>query len=586
MEKHLKYLLSIILFIQAPFVFSLSVKDTSAVQKETENYHILDNIDSLLNLWYVKNSMLSQSSNYQINSNSEVVDFPDSVYVERLKRLNTVVDFSYNEIVKSYIDVYAKRRKNQVGLMLGLSDYYFPIFEKILDANDMPLELKYLPIIESALNPRAVSRAGATGIWQFMYTTGKLMNLQVNSYVDERRDPVKATVAAAKYLKQLYNIYGDWMLAIAAYNCGPGNVNKAIKRSNVKVCGKLNYWDIYYNLPRETRGYIPAFIAANYVMNYYKEHGIQPQHIEIFQTDTMMVSDNLHFEQVSSVLGIDLNLLRELNPQYKKDIIPTKGDMYALNIPAEFVNKYIELKDSIFAYKDSIYFNPKKIYYKPNDSKTPDYSLFAKVYYTVKPGDNLKQIAKWYNVDQDDIKQWNKKKNFKVKNGQKLIVYVPKNKLEDYGKINSMTLQAKDLFAMNNSSSGKLTAFKKKENVAKTDVVANKEKEIQDKELQELGKVLGNLDTHQALDSNSTVVAQQDSVQSNKVSVEQIKPVIDVTSSDIEHEYFYYEVKAGDTIWSIAKSFSEVTFDLMQRNNISESDQISPGQKIKVKKAK
>lgn len=582
MAKFTKYLFLIISFLSVSIVHGNHVKDTSAVQKETENYHILDNIDSLLNLWYVKNSLKSQYNIRQNCNDTILVDYPDSIYIERIRNMNSIMDFSYNEIVKNFIDLYAKKRKKMVGVMMGLSEYYFPIFEKVLDAYDLPLELRYLPVIESALNPRAVSRAGATGLWQFMYTTGKLVDLRISSFVDERRDPLNSSVAAAKYLKQLHGIYGDWMLAIAAYNCGPGNVNKAIKRSN----GKMNYWDIYYYLPKETRGYVPAFIAANYVMTYYNEHGIVPQQIEIFQTDTMVINDYLHLDQVSKVLGLDINLLRDLNPQYKKDIIPAKNETFALCIPAESVNKYIELRDSIFSFKDSIYFNPKKIFYKPNDIKSAaEYALLAKVQYTVKPGDDIKQISRWFNVDIADIKQWNKIKKGRVRNGQKLVVYVPKEKIGDYKKLNDMSQQAKNLFAMNNvNTSGKLTAFKKKETGASANPVANIEPK--DKELEELGKVLGKLDTPQPADSAKLASNPADSLQQGSTAIETSVSSNDLSNNEIEHEYFFYEVKAGDTIWSIAKSFSDVTYELMKRNNLKETDEISPGQKIKVKKSK
>lgn len=587
MAKYGKYILLLCLIVQSTFIFSARTKDTIPIQKETENYQIISNIDSLLNLWYVKNTLKSQFGNFQIASYNDTVDYPDSVYVERILNMKSPMDFSYNPVVKNFIDLYAKRRKNLVGIMLGLSEYYFPIFEKMLDANDMPLELKYLPVIESALNPRAVSRAGATGIWQFMYTTGKLQNLKINSFIDERRDPVKATSAAVKYLKQLYSIYGDWMLAIAAYNCGPGNVNKAIKRSS----GKMNYWEVYNYLPKETRGYIPAFIAANYIMTYYKEHNIVPQKIERFATDTMMVANNLHLEQVSVVLGIDINLLRDLNPQYKRDIIPARGELFALTLPVEYVNKYIDLKDSVFRYKDSIYFNPKKIYYGPSDQKAADYALLAKVFYTVKPGDNLKLIAKWFNVDPVDIRQWNKiKKKKNIKNGQNLTVYVPKDKVDEYKKLNNMTFEAKQLFAAsNNNSSGKLTAFQnKKINDETEETIDAKEKEINDLELEKLRKVLESIDSPRADDSiNIAATLLTDSLNTvNENTESTTNNTVEVKTEELDHDFLYYTVKSGDTLWSIAKSFSELTYDLMKLNNLSDGDVLSPGQKLKIKKKK
>ena len=247
--------------------------------------------------------------------------------------------------------------------MLGLSEYYFPMFEEALDRYDLPLELKYLPIIESALNPKALSRAGACGLWQFMYGTGKQMKLEISSFVDDRRDPVKATDAAARYLKSLYGIYGDWHLAIAAYNCGPGNVNRAIRRAG----GKTNYWQIYYRLPRETRGYVPAFIAASYVMNYYEAHNLTPQLPEFpTQTDTIFVNDYLHFDQIAATLGIEKEQLQALNPKYRRDVVPAKKDrLYSLVLPEDKINEFIDKDTLVFAHDRQKFF-PNNTFDQPH----------------------------------------------------------------------------------------------------------------------------------------------------------------------------------------------------------------------------
>jgi membrane-bound lytic murein transglycosylase D len=242
--------------------------------------------------------------------------------------------------------MYTQNKKELVGVMIGLSDYYFPLFEEILDLYQLPQEFRFLPIIESALNPRAVSRVGATGLWQFMYGTGRMYKLTINSYVDERRDPIASSHAAARFIKDLYSIYKDWTLVIAAYNCGPGNVNKAIRRAG----GKKNYWDIYYYLPRETRGYVPAFIAANYAYYYHKEHNIKPQPINIpLTSDTIMVNQLLHLQQVAEVIGVPINLLRDLNPQYKQDVIPAKDRAFTLKLPADAVGPFIDKEKEIYA---------------------------------------------------------------------------------------------------------------------------------------------------------------------------------------------------------------------------------------------
>jgi membrane-bound lytic murein transglycosylase D len=255
---------------------------------------------------------------------------------------------AHNDVVQKFIDRYSGRLRHSISYMLGASNFYMPIFEQALEAYQMPLELKYLPIIESALNPKAVSRVGATGLWQFMLATGRQYGLQVNSLVDERRDPIKSSYAAARYLKDLYRIFGDWNLVIAAYNCGPENINKAIRRSN----GEKDYWQIYPYLPKETRGYVPAFIAANYIMTYYSQHNICPMTTRLpAKTDTIMVNKNVHLEQIAAVLGINIDLLRSLNPMYRRDIVPGLSEPMPVRLPITEVGRFIDLQDSIFNHR-------------------------------------------------------------------------------------------------------------------------------------------------------------------------------------------------------------------------------------------
>jgi len=301
-------------------------------------------LDSLLNDWQVKN-FIDQQKECSTSPLNPV--FADSVYINRLQRIPAVMEFPYNDIIRKFIDIYTGRMRNQVSFMLSACNFYIPLFEEALDAYDLPLELKYLPVIESSLNPNAVSRVGAAGLWQFMISTGKQYGLEINSLVDERRDPIKATWAAARYLKDLYNIYHDWNLVIAAYNCGPNNINKAITRSN----GKTDYWAIYNYLPRETRGYVPAFIAANYVMNYYCNHNICPMETNIpISTDTVQVNQNVHFEQIANVLHLDKKIIKSLNPQYKRDIIPGESHTYTLRLPQTEVSNFIQHQDSVYTY--------------------------------------------------------------------------------------------------------------------------------------------------------------------------------------------------------------------------------------------
>ena len=303
-------------------------------------------LDSLLNEYMSKTYLTSNDCNMK----NENPSYPTEVFIDRLSRMPTVMEMAHNNVVQNFIDRYCTRLRGTISYMLGASNFYMPIFEEALEAYQIPLELKYLPVIESALNPRAVSRVGATGLWQFMLATGKQYNLKINSLVDERRDPIKASYAAAHLLSDLYKVFGDWNLVIAAYNCGPGNVSKAIQRSG----GSKDYWHIYPYLPRETRGYVPAFIAANYMMTYYSLHNICPMGSRLpAQTDTIMITRRLHLEQVSNVLGIDLEMLRALNPMYRHDIIPGDTEPYALRLPQADVNRFIEMEDAIYNYRAS-----------------------------------------------------------------------------------------------------------------------------------------------------------------------------------------------------------------------------------------
>ena len=302
-------------------------------------------LDSLMNIYMAK-TYLDEPVDCNMRDVNPTYSKED--YVDRLSRIPSIMEMAHNDVVQKFIDRYSGRLRHSISYMLGASNFYMPIFEEALETYQLPLELKYLPIIESALNPKAVSRVGATGLWQFMLTTGKQYGLQVNSLVDERRDPVKASYAAARYLSDLYKIFGDWNLVIAAYNCGPANINKAIHRAN----GEKDYWQIYPYLPKETRGYVPAFIAANYIMTYYSQHNICPMTTRLpAQTDTVMVNRNIHLEQVAEVMGINIDLVRSLNPMYRRDIIPGATELSPIRLPQTETGRFIDLQDSICNYR-------------------------------------------------------------------------------------------------------------------------------------------------------------------------------------------------------------------------------------------
>lgn len=404
------------------------------------------NMDSLLCSWYASFvDSLSYTDTLCSNYSDPIgPDFDDSTYLRRLKLLSetSAIELPFNDKVKAYIVLYAKRKRVQTEVMLGLSRYYFPLFEEELDKAGLPMELKYLPVIESALNPRAFSKAGASGLWQFMYSTGKMYGLHVNSYIDERREPVKATKAAVKYLSDMYKVYQDWYLVIAAYNCGPGNVNKAIRRAG----GKKDYWKIYYYLPRETRGYVPAFIAANYIMNYAADHKLSPRkpQFAIF-ADTVMVKETLHLGQAAEVLGCSVDELRYFNPQYRRDIIPAGTKQYALRLPVHYTGAFVDQEDSVAQFKNKQYLGEKRDVVSPSKNTyfgdVPGNS--KKVYYTVKSGDNLGFIASWYNVGISKLRYWNGIRRNLIKAGQRLTIYVPASKSEYYATVNSMSFKQK-----------------------------------------------------------------------------------------------------------------------------------------------
>lgn len=318
-------------------------------------------LDSLLNVYMAKTYLDEPSDCNMKDVNPE---YSKEEYVDRLYRMPCVMEMAYNDVVQKFIDRYSGRLRRSISYMLGASNFYMPIFEEALEMYQLPLELKYLPIIESALNPKAVSRVGAAGLWQFMPGTGKQYGLKLNSLVDERRDPVLSSQAAARYLRDLYKIFGDWNLVIAAYNCGPENINKAIRRANNVTSLKgpdgepvsviKDYWHIYPYLPRETRGYVPAFIAANYIMTYYSLHNICPMTTRLpAKSDTVMVSRNVHLEQVAEVVGLNIDLLRSLNPMYRRDVVPGATEPSPLRLPIADVSRFLDLEDSVYNYRAS-----------------------------------------------------------------------------------------------------------------------------------------------------------------------------------------------------------------------------------------
>lgn len=371
--------------------------------------------DSLLHQWYENAFANTSDIEYDMDSVRFSSNVSDEEMMRRLKEMNSFISLPFNETVKNYMILYSEKMSARMSRVLGLSAYYFPIFEETFNRYDLPLELKYMSIIESMLNVRATSRAGARGLWQFMYKTGRSYGLEINSYVDERLDVAKAVDAAARYLKDAYNIFGDWALAISSYNCGAGNVSKAIRRAG----GSREFWSIYPYLPRETRGYVPAFVAAMYAMTYYREYGIAPMNVGMpAQTDTIEICRNLHFNQINAVVGVPMEDLRNLNPQYTHDIIPGATKTYILNLPFSWTGAFLEVdRDSLYNYKVDSLLNEKVV----KDVRTV--STQERVAYKVKNGDYLGRIASRYGVTVNQIKSWNHLRSNNIRVGQILYIY-------------------------------------------------------------------------------------------------------------------------------------------------------------------
>ena len=510
--------------------------------------------DSLLNLWYVHNKVNAEDiSEYDMDSVRFQSNVPDEVYIERIRQMNSFITLPYNDIVKNYIILYSEKMPTKMANILGLSKYYMPIFEEILNRYDMPEELKAMAVIESALNPRAVSRAGAKGMWQFMYATAKLYGLHIDSFVDERLDPVKSAEAAAQYLQDSYEIFGDWNLAIASYNCGAGNVNKAIRRSG----GKRAFWDIYPYLPRETRGYVPAFVGALYAMNYYKEHGIKPEAVEMpAHVDTFKINKMLHLKQVSDLTGAPLEELKNLNPQYSHNIIPGNSKEYILRLPYSYTNAFIDNEDSLYRHKADEYFNPVTL------KKIQDGADGERVVYRVKSGDYLGRIASRHRCTVAQIKRWNNLTSNNIRVGQTLVIY-------------------RGGSAPASSSSSSSSTAKSTQAPANATTYTVKSGDVLGKIAERHGCTVAQLKSWNNLTSNNIRVGQKLIVSAAATSSSaQNAPAATAQSG----EYTTYTIKSGDSFYSIAKNYPGVSADDIMNFNGLSSSKIKPGMTIKIPK--
>lgn len=445
MKKIYLLIVAITLSCTTPLLAQTNNDDDKEITVTTENGNnevidlpesMTNELDSLLYQYYVKKYLKPSPDCNMPDVNPS---FPKEVFIERLHKLPTIIEMPYNEVVQKFIDRYSGRLRHSISYMIGASNFYIPIFEQALEAYNLPLELKYLPVIESALNPKAVSRVGATGLWQFMLATGKQYGLKVNSLIDERSDIEKSSYAAAHYLSDLYRIFKDWNLVIAAYNAGPHNINKAIHRAK----GERDYWKIYPYLPRETRGYVPAFIAANYIMNYYCEHNICPMAAKLpVKTDTVVVNRDIYFEQIAGVLDIEIDELKALNPQYRKNIVCGASTPSMLRLPAGMVNQFIDKEKDIFAYnrdelskrkevevkETALFYNSNRIksekgsHKKNNKRNKKDKKQKGERSITIKDGDTLSEIAARNHTTVKQLKKLNNISGSSIRSGKKLRV--------------------------------------------------------------------------------------------------------------------------------------------------------------------
>ena len=480
--------------------------------------YTLDVTDSLLSLWYVHKSMLKGDT---VSFNMDSVHFRSSVtdkeYLQRLADMNSFITLPFNETVRNYIILYSEKMPTKMSSMLALSQYYFPIFEEIFDRYGLPKELKYMAVIESAFNPVAVSRAGAKGMWQFMYNTAKMYGLTINSFVDERLDPVKSADAAARYMRDAYRIFGDWNLAISSYNCGSGNVNKAMRRS-----GSREFWPVYNYLPRETRGYVPAFVGAMYAFTYYREHGLVPETDSMpVQVDTFHIRRMLHFQQVSALTGVSVEMLKKLNPQYVHDIVPgTAKEEYVLRLPYQYTSKFIENEDPVYAYNAKEYFSPATL----QNIAVSGSASSQRIAYKVKSGDYLGRIASRYHVTVKQIMEWNHLRNTNLRVGQVLYIY---------GKFNGPVAQS-------SGASSKSSAASSSKGSASSDGATRA---------------------------------------SSKGSAATPPPA----DSAAEGTYTVYVVKSGDSLYRISQDYPGVSADDIMKFNGIGTD-IRPGMKLKIPK--
>lgn len=569
-----RYIIIGLLIIQGVIACELQAQETESIPvrvveedsslmripeiNEPLNEIILSKLDSLVNLKFFTNTRFTTDTvklNHYGFATDFIPEYPDSIIQQRLAALNleTQMDLTFNRQVKEYIHAYAVKHRKVASKVLGLSEVYFPLFEEQLDKYNMPLELKYLAVVESALNPTANSRAGAKGLWQFMYSTGKGYGLTTTSIIDDRFDPYKATDAACRHLKDLYDIYGNWSLALAAYNSGAGNVNKALRRAG----GVKSYWAIWPYLPKETRGYVPAFIAVIYIMNYAAEYNLYPENPGFLfeEIDTVTVREVLSFDQISEFLGIPMETLRFLNPAYKVGIIPsTKNKKYILRIPHTDVAQFIDKENELYAFTTEKGIEKEKLLVEIEKAKERNIHV-------VRSGESLGLIANKYRCSVNNLKSWNNLRNNTIYPGQKLVVFSP-------GYVPQSSSGSKSTASTDISDRDKNThVVKNGENLG---LIAQKYK-CKTTDL----KSWNNLKDNTIHPGQKLIVYAP--VKNSSTSESDKKPESESGG------YVYHTIRKGDTLWDIAKLYDGVTVEqIKELNKISNSKKLKPGQKLKV----
>jgi membrane-bound lytic murein transglycosylase D len=585
-------ILILLLLIFSPFLRAQDPvqSDTTNTKKSfIEDDPVVSMLDSLARLKIFENSkyLKTTTNENSVNStDSEIPYFSDSIYRERITEmsLQSPFEYVYNADVRKFIDLYAYKKRGLTERILGLSQIYFPLFEEQLDKYNMPLELKYLAVIESALNPVANSSAGAKGLWQFMYGTGKVYGLKISSYTDDRFDPVKSTVAACQHLSDLYDIYGNWSLALAAYNSGAGNVNKAIRRAG----GAKNFWVIQRYLPRETRSYIPAFIAASYVMTYASEHKIYPidPGILFYEIDTVTVKNPLTFDQISEMLKIPYEEVQFLNPAFKQGVIPaTPETPYKLRLRKNHIGDFINNETALYSYKTKAGIQKDSLMMLAlrNNRET--------IEYRVKNGETMAGIAKKFHMTISELKSLNNLKKNYVRPKQNLLVYNGSAK----PKFPESIASENSSVPVTNATPEKVTTSRSP--VASTIVYTVKQGEWMALIAQKHGCTIQNIMTWNNLKSQNLLVGQklkilsspEETTSPQEPATKTVSHSVTTsakTTSSPKSKYIWYTIQQGDNLWDIAEKYDATVSSIKSLNNITNTQRVQAGQKIKIEPGK